>query len=51
MNETDNILIVDDDVAHRTMLRTLLTGWGYTTTDADDGSVAIENVKEKAFDL
>ena len=45
------ILVVDDDPAHRTMLRTLLTGWGYTIIEADDGSVAIEKVQNQAFDL
>jgi two-component system response regulator HydG len=42
---------VDDDSAHRTMLRTLLTGWGYTISEADDGSTAIQKVHEQAFDL
>jgi two-component system response regulator HydG len=45
------ILIVDDDPAHRTMLRTLLTGWGYAISEADDGSSAIEIVHEQPFDL
>jgi two-component system response regulator HydG len=44
-------LVVDDDPAHRTMLRTLLTGWGYSVLEADDGSTAIEKVHERAFDL
>jgi len=44
-------LVVDDDPAHRTMLRTLLTGWGYNIVEADDGSTAIEKVHERAFDL
>ena len=42
---------MDDDSAHRTMLRTLLTGWGYTISEADDGSTAIQKVHEQAFDL
>ncbi|MBN2033055.1 MAG: sigma-54-dependent Fis family transcriptional regulator [Deltaproteobacteria bacterium] len=45
------ILIVDDDSAHRVMLRTLLTGWGYDVDEADDGSTAIQKVVEKPFDL
>jgi len=45
------ILVVDDDSAHRTMLKKLLGGWGYKISDADDGSVAIEMVKQKSFDL
>ncbi|MBW2312451.1 MAG: sigma-54-dependent Fis family transcriptional regulator [Deltaproteobacteria bacterium] len=45
------VLVVDDDPAHRTMLRTLLTGWGYSIKEADDGSEAIEMVHEQPFDL
>jgi len=33
------------------MLRTLLTGWEYAITEADDGSTAIERAHEQAFDL
>ena len=42
---------MDDDLAHRTMLRTLLGGWGYTIAEADDGQSAIEEVHHKPFDL
>jgi two-component system response regulator HydG len=51
MKEKNTILVVDDDQAHGTMLRTLLTGWGYNITEADDGSAAIDKVHERAFDL
>jgi two-component system response regulator HydG len=51
MKKKNTILVADDDPAHRTMLRTLLTGWGYTIFEADDGSTAIEKVHEQAFDL
>ncbi len=51
MKKENSVLVVDDDPAHRTMLRTLLTGWGYTIFEADDGSTAIEKVYEKPFDL
>ncbi len=44
------ILIVDDDVAHRTMLRMMLRGWGYETTELDDGDAAVAAVKERAWD-
>ena len=44
------ILIVDDDSAHRAMLRTVLRGWGYATEEADDGDTAVEKVKERAYD-
>jgi two-component system response regulator HydG len=46
-----SILVVDDDRAHRTMLRTLLGGWGYQVEEADDGARAIERVREKPYDL
>lgn len=45
------LLIVDDDSTHRTMLRTLIGGWGYNVVDADDGSTAIEAVQKRPFDL
>ncbi|MBN1847791.1 MAG: sigma-54-dependent Fis family transcriptional regulator [Deltaproteobacteria bacterium] len=51
MKNKNTILIVDDDQAHRTMLRTLITGWGYDIDEADDGSTAIEKVRDQAFDL
>jgi len=51
MKTENSVLVVDDDPAHRTMLRTLLTGWGYSISEADDGSTAIEKVHEQAFDL
>ncbi len=43
--------MVDDDAGHRTMLKTLMEGWGYGIHEADDGSTAIERVKERSFDL
>ena len=51
MKNTQTILVVDDDVAHRMMLKKLLGGWGYDIAEADDGSVAIEEVRRHAFDL
>ncbi len=51
MKEKPDILVVDDDMAHRTMLKALLGRWNYTITEADDGSTAIEKVKERSFDL
>jgi two-component system response regulator HydG len=51
MKTEHTILIVDDDQAHRTMLRTLISGWGYEITEADDGQVATERAHEQAFDL
>jgi two-component system response regulator HydG len=51
MAEKNSILVVDDDQAHRTMLRTLLGEWGYEIFEADDGSTAVENVRNRPFDL
>jgi len=51
MNRKNTILVVDDDPAHRAMLGTLLSGWGYTIVEAEDGSTATEKVRERAFDL
>jgi len=51
MKTKNTILVVDDDLAHRTMLRTLLGGWRYDITEADDGQRAIEAVHQKPFDL
>jgi two-component system response regulator HydG len=42
---------VDDDDTHRTMLRTLIGGWGYDVSEADDGACAIEKVTEQSYDL
>jgi two-component system response regulator HydG len=46
-----DILVVDDDFSHRTMLKTLLSGWKYVVSEADDGQAAIDMVQERPFDL
>ena len=51
MAEEHKVLVVDDDRAHRTMLRTLLSGWGYDAEEADDGKTAVESVERRPFDL
>ena len=51
MNSKNTVLVVDDDIAHRTMLNTLISGWGYDVTEADDGATAIEKVKKQSYDL
>ncbi|MGD8900944.1 MAG: sigma-54 dependent transcriptional regulator [Desulfobacterales bacterium] len=33
------------------MLNTLINGWGYAVSEADDGSTAVDKIKETAFDL
>jgi len=45
------VLVVDDDKAHRIMLRTLLTAWGYDVAEADDGDGAITMAGEAPWDL
>ena len=51
MPTRNTILVVDDDTAHRTMLRTLVGGWGYAITEADDGGSAIGMVRQQPYDL
>ena len=51
MKVNQSILIVDDDLAHRTMLKKLLGGWGYEVFEADDGAIAIDEVHKRSFDL
>ena len=50
MKDKKSLLIVDDDIAHRTMLRILLD-WQYEIFEADDGSTAIEEAGKRHFDL
>ena len=45
------VLVVDDDTAHRTMLITLVGGWGYDLLEADDGESAIAVVEAEPIDL
>ncbi|HBT97425.1 MAG TPA: two-component system response regulator [Desulfobulbaceae bacterium] len=51
MKEPLNILVVDDDTAHRNILRVLLQEWGYATKEAVDGEMAVALCKERPFDL
>jgi len=51
MKTKNTILVVDDDLAHRTMLKTLLGGWGHSVYEADDGDSAIKAVQKTPFDL
>lgn len=50
MTAKKTLLIVDDDIAHRTMLRILLD-WQYEIVEADDGSTAIKEADKRDFDL
>jgi len=45
------ILVVDDDTAHRTMLKVHLNTEGYEVVESDDGDVAVYLVKEREVDL
>ncbi len=51
MEPKNRILVVDDDPGHRTMLKTLMTGWGYGVKVADDGNTGVDAVKEESFDM
>jgi two-component system response regulator HydG len=45
------ILVVDDDTAHRMMLNAVLSDEGYTIAEANDGTTAVNAVKEEFYDL
>ena len=45
------ILIVDDDIAHRTMLKVNLLGAGYEIIEADDGDQVLPTLADHAVDL
>ncbi len=45
------ILIVDDDTAHRTMLKVNLSGAGYDIVEADDGDGVLPALAEQDVDL
>jgi len=46
-----SVLVVDDDQAHRYMLRAMLAGWGWRVSEADDGATAVAAVLEQPFDV
>ena len=48
---TANILVVDDDASHRTMLKAVLSAEGYQVHEADDGDAACLAVEKMVFDL
>jgi len=45
------VLVVDDDTAHATMLRTLMKGWGYAVQVAPDGDDGVDAVTNSPFGL
>ena len=48
--DTARILVVDDEQVHRYMLCTMLTQWGWSCREADDGVTAVEAVRQGPFD-
>lgn len=44
------ILVVDDDKAHRFMLRSMFKEWGWAVEEADDGTTAVAAVEKRPFD-
>ncbi|CTU57642.1 TPA: sigma-54-dependent response regulator transcription factor ZraR [Escherichia albertii] len=46
-----DILVVDDDISHCTILQALLRGWGYNVALANSGRQALAQVREQVFDL
>ena len=49
--EKVDILVVDDDISHCTILEALLRGWGYQVSLAHNGREALEQVRQRVFDL
>ncbi|MEB6372932.1 sigma-54-dependent response regulator transcription factor ZraR [Klebsiella michiganensis] len=49
--EQIDILVVDDDISHCTILQALLRGWGYRVALAYNGVQALEQVRQTVFDL
>ena len=46
-----SILLVDDDKAHRTMLKANLAGDGFTVLEADDGDQVLDKLAQHNIDL
>lgn len=46
-----DILVVDDDISHCTILQALLRGWAITSRWRTSGRQALEQVREQVFDL
>lgn len=51
MTQKSKLLIVDDDHAHRNMLKLMLENWGYTAFEAGSGEEAVDFVRQQAVDL
>ncbi|SHK80903.1 two-component system, NtrC family, response regulator HydG [Desulfatibacillum alkenivorans DSM 16219] len=46
-----DILVVDDDEGHRKTLYTVIKSWGYNVKTAEDGSIAVDMVREGPYDV
>jgi two-component system response regulator HydG len=46
-----DILVVDDDPGHLKTLKTIIRSWGHAVSEAGDGNQALEQVRERPFDL
>lgn len=51
MAQKSKLLIVDDDYAHRSMLKLMLENWNYSAFEVEDGEKAVAFTKEQAVDL
>lgn len=49
--DSSRVLVVDDDDAHRGMLKAMLGSWGYIIEEASDGDDAVSLVREQYFDV
>lgn len=45
------VLVVDDDQAHRLMLKTMLEDWNYRVEEAEDGLKALDFIRKGPVDL
>jgi len=46
-----NILVVDDNPTNRLLLKYMIKGEGHDVSEADDGDVSVEMVKEYGYDI
>ena len=44
MTQKNTVLVVDDDDTHRTMLKTLVGGWGYNVAEAAGHSTKVASL-------
>lgn len=51
MFQKSKLLIVDDDFAHRSMLKLMLENWNYLAFEVESGEQAVEFIKKQTVDL